>query len=834
MAKLLYRLGRGAAHRAWAVIICWLIVLAAAGGAYAAFHGTLSTSFSIPNTETQQVADSMKQALPQASGGSERIVFTSDSGSFSDAQKTQIAELLGRVDKAEGVTGTVNPFQTADQREAQAQQLAAAETQLQTAQQQLDAGRTQFDAAQQKLTAAEDQAKAAGVYDAMAAQFQAQQAQLDAQKSKLDDSANQLSTQQEKATAAKSLIEMSQNLRTVSQDGSSAFATVSLEKEAVEMDSSQKQAIRDVIDDTSIPGVQTTYSNGLAFDIGGLGGMEVVGVAVALVVLVFMMRAILPAITPLISSLVGVGVAVTGALALSGKVTMMNVTPMLGLMIGLAVGIDYSLFILNRHRKQLLAGMDKRESIGLAVGTAGNAVVFAGSTVFIALLALNITGIPFLRVMGDVAAVAVLVAVLVAITFTPALLSLMGNHALNKKSRKSIGTPEQAAPVIRPMRTRNAVLRAVIATAVLVVIALPATSMQLGMPTGAQEPTDSVQYKNYKTTDEKFGAGVNGPLMVVATLPQAMSTDEEQIVEAKIGQQLAAQNDVAAVVPAAVSDSRTVIAFQVIPDSGPTDKSTEQLVHDLRDLSPTSDGTTLGVAGQTSMSIDVSQKLADALPSYLIVVVGLSLVILMVVFRSILVPIVATGGFVLSLFAALGATTAVYQWGWLGSVFGVHDPSPLLSFAPTIIIGVLFGLAMDYQLFLVSGMREAYEHGVEARVAVKSGLRMAAPVVRAAAIIMISVFAGFIFSPMNVIRPLGFGLAFGVLFDAFGVRLFIMPALMHLMGKTAWWLPKWLDRILPNVDVEGTSLERTHNVLVSDSAHDPAASHGKGVNPATQ
>ena len=182
----------------------------------------------------------------------------------------------------------------------------------------------------------------------------------------------------------------------------------------------------------------------------------------------------------------------------------------------------------------------------------------------------------------------------------------------------------------------------------------------------------------------------------------------------------------------------------------------------------------------------------------------------------------------------MGATTAVYQWGWLGSVFGVHDPSPLLSFAPTIIIGVLFGLAMDYQLFLVSGMREAYEHGVEARVAVKSGLRMAAPVVRAAAIIMISVFAGFIFSPMNVIRPLGFGLAFGVLFDAFGVRLFIMPALMHLMGKTAWWLPKWLDRILPNVDVEGTSLERTHNVLVSDSAHDPAASHGKGVNPATQ
>lgn len=259
--------------------------------------------------------------------------------------------------------------------------------------------------------------------------------------------------------------------------------------------------------------------------------------------------------------------------------------------------------------------------------------------------------------------------------------------------------------------------------------------------------------------------------------------------------------------PLAVSESRTVVAFEAIPKDGPNALTTKQLVHDLRGMSPMDDGTTLGVAGRTSASIDVSQKLSDALPTYLIVVIGLSLVIMMAVFRSILIPVMATAGFVLSLFAALGATTAVYQWGWLGKMFHVHDPGPLLSFAPIILIGVLFGLAMDYQLFLVSSMREAYEEGLAPKLAVKRGLQRAAPVVIAAAIIMISVFAGFIFSPMNIIRPIGFGLAFGVLFDAFGVRLYIIPALMHLLGKSAWWLPKWLDRILPNVDVEGTSLK---------------------------
>jgi len=257
-----------------------------------------------------------------------------------------------------------------------------------------------------------------------------------------------------------------------------------------------------------------------------------------------------------------------------------------------------------------------------------------------------------------------------------------------------------------------------------------------------------------------------------------------------------------------------------VPEGGPTSESTEQLVRDLRGLDI--DGVSeLGVAGNASGNIDVSEKLADALPLYLLVVVGLSLIILIFVFRSILVPITATLGFVLSLFAAFGGITAVFQWGWLAPVFGVHDPGPILSFLPILVVGILFGLAMDYQLFLVSGMREAYAHGTPARLAVQRGLHAGRTVVIAAALIMISVFGGFMFSNSVMIQSIGLGLALGVLLDAFVVRLLIIPAVMHLLGESAWWMPKWLDRILPNVDVEGASLERAHPSLSHDDVEEP-------------
>ncbi|WP_309712163.1 MMPL family transporter, partial [Pseudolysinimonas sp.] len=535
---------------------------------------------------------------------------------------------------------------------------------------------------------------------------------------------------------------------------------------------------------------------------------------VAALVLVVMLGALIPASLPLVSSILGVGVAVAGSLAFSGVVEMASVTPVLGVMLGLAVGIDYTLFIINRHRRQLKDGADVTESIALANGTAGNAVVFAGATVVIALLALNVTGIPFLGVMGTVAAVCVLIAVLVAVTFTPALLGLVGMRVLSKRARAKIGHLDHLPSPPKPMPTWRAMVAVVAAVGILLVAAVPALSLRLGLPDGSSEPEDSTQYRAYTIVAEEFGAGTNGTLVVTAEPANAVDPDDPLAVttlQVQIEDVLMAQNDVVAVSPAGVADDGELLAFRVVPIDGPSSVSTEELVTALRGLSPidTANGeAVLGVAGAASGNIDISQTIADALPIYLTIVIGLSLIILVIVFRSILVPLIATGGFLLSLFAALGAVTAIYQWGWLGEIFGVHDPGPVLNFAPIILTGVLFGLAMDYQLFIGSGMREAFVHGAPARTAVTIGVRNARAVVIAAAIIMISVFGGFVFSHLAMVRPLGFGMAVGVLFDAFVVRLLLMPALMHLLGRSAWWLPKWLDRILPDVDVEGASLER--------------------------
>jgi RND superfamily putative drug exporter len=312
---------------------------------------------------------------------------------------------------------------------------------------------------------------------------------------------------------------------------------------------------------------------------------------------------------------------------------------------------------------------------------------------------------------------------------------------------------------------------------------------------------------------DKFGAGSNGPLVVAAALPSGLDSEQIAAHQLAISKKIDTLDNVDAVVPIGVSKDNTLAAFEVLPTGGPNDESTAQLVRDLRGLEAPGTSSTLGVAGTASGNIDVSDKIAAALPIYLLVVVGLSLIILIGVFRSILVPIVATGGFILSLLATYGVLVVVFQWGWLAPVFGLHSTGPVLNFLPIILVGILFGLAMDYQLFLASGMREAYVHAAPAREAVMRGFKAGRTVVIAAAIIMIAIFSGFIFSDSVFIVALGLGLASGILFDAFVVRLLLMPAIMHLLGRSAWWIPKWLDRILPNLDVEGAQLEREHHAV---------------------
>jgi RND superfamily putative drug exporter len=638
----------------------------------------------------------------------------------------------------------------------------------------------------------------------MLAGLDGQQAELDANRAQLDQ---QAATLEQGARVA----ELADGIHVVSDDGTTAVVNVAFSQPRLELSDEAKQSVVDHFTDHGIDGVQVAFSTEIAQGVPQIVGVgEAVGVAIAAIVLVVMLGSLLAAAFPIVTALMGVAIGVLASLSFSGAVTMASVTPVLGVMLGLAVGIDYALFIVNRHRRQLLAGAEVHDSIGLANGTAGTAVVFAGATVVVALLALFVTGIPFLGLMGAVGAACVAIAVLIAITLTPALLGLAGSRMLGRRGRRQLasGAVPHPSTAAKPMGWARTIVTIVVTVAALLACAVPAASMRLGLPDGGSEPADSTTHRAFELIDEAFGPGANSPLLVTAQLPAGTSSDEVLGWQLDIAEALADVDDVVAVAPIAVSDGNTLAAFQVIPAEGPNAETTAEVVRSLR--ATTVDGVELGVAGQAAINIDISNNLADVLPLYLVVVVGISLVIMIVVFRSLLVPVIATGGFILSLLATYGALVAVFQWGWLAPVFGIATTMPILSFLPLILVGILFGLAMDYQLFLASGMREAYVHGSPARLAVAQGLRAGRSVVVAAGLIMVAVFGGFVFSESVIIRQLGFGLAVGVLLDAFVVRLLLMPALMHVLGRAAWWIPRWLDRALPKVDVEGAALERAH------------------------
>ncbi|MFJ6651347.1 MMPL family transporter [Microbacterium sp. NPDC091313] len=839
MAELLHRLGSFAARRSWVVIIAWLALLAIAGAGFAVGFKGLSSSFDIPGTAAGKVVEELQESLPDFSGASGTVVYrTTDGSALTDEQKADISAAVDSAKDLPDVSDVNDPFATEQQLADQRQQVTdgraqidAARTQAEDGQAQLDAAKAQLDAGQQQLDAGRAQLEAASLPAATKAAQEArlneQQAQIDAgraqieqQQTQITDGLAQIQTQSDQLERGATLLSFADAIRLVSEDGATALVTVSFDTPRLELAQESKDAVIEHFEQADVPGVDVAVSTDISQGVPQILGVgEAVGVVIAAIVLLVVLGSVLAASFPIVTALLGVGIGSLAVLSFSGLVQMASVTPVLGVMLGLAVGIDYSLFILYRHRKQLLQGAEVSESIALANGTAGNAVVFAGSTVIVALLALNVVGIPFLGLMGTAGAVAVAVAVLIAISLTPALLGLAGTRILSRRARRRAGAAAaeghrsrvRTAPV-RPMSTLRAIVTTLVAVVALLVIAIPALSMRLGLPDGGSEAEDSTAYKAYTWTDEAFGEGVNGPLLVTAALPSGLDDAGVQNAQIDVARELAAQSSVVAVAPVAVSDDKTLAAFQVIPAEGPNSVSTETLVRDLRALAPVDGDITLGVAGQAAINIDISEGLADVLPLYLAVVVGLSFLIMVMVFRSLLVPLLATGGFVLSLLATYGAVTAVFQWGWFGEIFGIHNPGPILSFLPVILVGILFGLAMDYQLFLTSGMREAYAHGAPARLAVAQGFRAGRTVVIAAAIIMIAVFGGFITSESILIKGFGFGLAVGVLLDAFVVRMLLVPAVMHLLGRSAWWLPRWLDRLIPNVDVEGAALERRHPV----------------------
>ncbi|WP_298074135.1 MMPL family transporter [uncultured Corynebacterium sp.] len=723
-----------------------------------------------------------------------------------------------------------------------------------------------------------------------------------------------------------------ENLRMYSADG--RYGTMSFSYDVplpADVTDEDRQAVYDAI--------QISRDAGMDVEVGGPGFgdpiavepiSEIAGVVVALIILFFTFGSLLAAGLPLATAIVGVGIGALVTVGATAVLPLNSITPTLGLMIGLAVGIDYALFIMSRYRDELRQGRSRPDAIGLAAGTAGSAVVFAGLTVTIALVGLRLADIPFLSYMGYFAAISVMVAVAVALTFLPALLGACGSRVFRKDATFGAqyssalvgedsahgyftGGPAGRGRAVRVGRDDGAdvagageaeanvageaeagedesvaaeaaagasAARAVargehqragdgqhkqglagrwirlvysfpgisIAVVMLVLAALtiPALNLQLSLPNDKTANVDSTQRKSAEMLEEGFGPGRNAPFLVVVNGENA-NPDSPALATyiqgqadaqgAEAGQGAGDKTKAAAQASfiyamenlgsnihvkhaQLIGQSEDGLAAQLLitPVGGPTEESTATLIHALRgqqNVIEKETGVDMGITGLIPIQQDVTDQLSKAMPIYLLLVVGLALVLLLMIFRSITVPIMAALGFLLSVGGAFGLTVLVWQEGWAGLW---NSPGPLISFMPIFLIGVTFGLAMDYQMFIVSRMRERFKH--ESFEAAKTskytpvedsvifGFGMGAKVVTVAALIMIGVFASFIFQPLPFVQIFGFALGAAVLFDAFLVRMTFIPAMMVLLGKATWYMPKWLDRILPTFDVEGSQLER--------------------------
>ncbi|MFG2271168.1 MMPL family transporter [Streptomyces chartreusis] len=610
--------------------------------------------------------------------------------------------------------------------------------------------------------------------------------------------------------------------KAVSGDGTTAYATVTYKVASNDLTDASRSHLEKALDDARDSGLTVEAGGSAMDDGGGAGGAaEVIGMAIAAVVLLVTFGSPAAAGLPLLTAVVGVGVSMATILVLAEALGLSTTTGTLAMMLGLAVGIDYALFVVSRYREERAKGRTPEEATGLAAGTAGSAVVFAGLTVVIALAGLSVVGIPMLTKMGLAAAGAVVVAVFIALTLVPAVLGFWPNAVLSRRARRK-GRIEESAAGNGGTRWARFVLRRPVPVLLLGVVglgalAVPMTQLQLGMPGDEAKATSTTERRAYDALADAFGPGFNGPLTVVV---DAKGDSDAKGAVTTVSEEIAGTEGVVSVSPARFNEAGDTAVFSVVPSTAPTDEKTKDLVTTIRDERPATEaetGATFEVTGTTAMNIDIADKVQAALVPYLIVVVGLAVVLLLVVFRSLLVPLKAAAGFLLSVLASLGAVVVVFQQGHGAELLGVEQTGPIMSLMPIFLVGIVFGLAMDYEVFLVSRMREAYVHGESATEAVTSGFRHSARVVVAAALIMIAVFAGFIGESDSMIKMIGFGLASAVLLDAFVVRMAIVPAVLALLGDKAWWLPKWLDRILPRVDVEGEALSR------GSEAPDPAS-----------
>ncbi|CQR57371.1 MMPL family transporter [Paenibacillus riograndensis] len=774
MSTFLYRLGKSAYSKPWYFLAAWIVILGVVGALLGANGINSSSEMKIEGTESQKVLDKLAAELPAAAGGQASVAFTAPDGERLDTPE-RVALIQKAINDVYSMDYIINPAELA----AEAAAAAAAQ-----------AGAADPAEAGQAAAANPAAAGQAAAADPAAAGQAAPYGPLMAN-----------------GVPVPGVM--------LSADGSIALFQFQFTVQQTSLPSSVPDNVIKAVTavEQAGSGITAIPSDSLK-STPSIGSTEAVGVVVAAVVLFITLGSVVAAGLPLITALLGVAISVGGAFALSNLIQMNDITPILAVMIGLAVGIDYSLFIVNRQRRLILdEKLSAREAASRAVGTAGSAVFFAGLTVIIALCGMLVIGIGFLSTMALVAAVSVLVNVLLALTLLPALLGLVGERICTAKARTKKAASGNNAHHGFSHRWANATVKYRWVIIILVVLvlgtaAIPVTKMELGIPSGASANLDTPARQSYDIISKGFGEGFNGPLLLVAE-PKNPSGKISLETLGKLVQGLQMHDNVTLVSPMGVNATGDIAIISLIPKTGPTDTETRELVQELRDpASSLASGNelTLGVTGFTAINIDMSSKLSDAFPVYIGIIVILSLIILLLVFRSVIVPIKATVGFILSVLATFGLTTAVYQWGWLHSLFGFDTGGPLLSFMPILVTGILYGLAMDYQVFLVSSMREAYVHGRHGKESVVHGYDLASRVVLAAGIIMVSVFAGFIFAPDAMIKQIGFALAFGILIDAFIIRMTLVPAVMAVFGDKAWWLPKWLDRLLPNLDVEGDKL----------------------------
>ncbi|MBF4163671.1 MMPL family transporter [Nocardioides acrostichi] len=763
MATLLARLGTTAYRRWYYFMLAWVVLLVLIGGIAAGFSKPLSSEVSIPGIPSQKAADLQTELFP----GSE--------SAFDQANVNVV------VQAPEGQKLTQAKYRKA------IKQLAAGITAL-----------PQYPSDPSTQEAVKTPIETAAAYTKQLV-GQAQQTGGSVKAARAD----------------------AQAVSPLSQDQRTGVITFSWDVTTpADVKQSTLDDLQALMDEVSQSSGLTVAANGQGATSAELGYLsETIGLGVALLVLVLTFGSLVSAGMPLFNAVFGVMVGLGGVTAMTAVIDIDQSAPILASMLGLAVGVDYTLFILARYRTELHGTDDRAAAIGIAVGTAGSAVVFAGLTVLIALAALSVVGIPFLTAMGLAAAATVLVAVLVALTLLPAVLGLLKSKAFAGRVRRRGPKHDETGAVLNNgVRWARVVEKRSVAIAVLVVvglgaIALPLRNLELAFPSDSTKPVGSTQRIASDLMTEAFGPGREGPLLVIVDgrdVPAQKRLASFQRVATWAGRFDGVEN--AQVVLTNANPKQPEVAptgaqVLVTPTFGPSSPEAEDLLSRLRANEPEIDdetGTVSGVTGLTAIQTDVSDRLASALPVYLAIVIGLAFVLLMIVFRSILVPLTATVGFLLSVLATLGATVAVFQEG----AFGLFDPAPIVSFMPIFLVGVVFGLAMDYQVFLVTRMREAHVHGMSTDDAVVDGFRNSARVVTAAATIMIAVFAAFMLQSDPITKSIGFALAIAIVFDAFIVRMALIPAVLHLLGEKAWWMPRWLDRLLPSVDVEGEKLQR--------------------------